>query len=151
LGGNAIAVKCDHAQDEQVGALMDRIDAENGRLDILVNNATATEAGPSGMGPSFGGLPFWQVPLRTWDQMIDVGLRSHFMTTAMAMPMLHKSKGLVVHVSSAGAVMYYHSVYYGVQKVGTDRMIRDMALEVGPGSVSFLALWPGYVNTDWLR
>lgn len=147
-GGKAFAIRCDHALDEDVQSVIDRITAEQGRLDILVNNAMASEAAGWAIGPEAGGKPFWQVPLEAWDMMTTVGLRSHFATTVMAMPLLVESKGLVVNVSSPGGEVYWSSVIYGVEKNAGDRMIRDMAYETGRGSVTFLALWPGFVETE---
>ncbi|MGE4431220.1 MAG: SDR family NAD(P)-dependent oxidoreductase [Sphingobium sp.] len=147
-GGKAIALRCDHAVDEDVRAVIDRIGREQGRLDILVNNAMASEAAGWALGPEAGGKPFWQVPLEAWDMMTTVGLRSHFATTVMAMPLLDQSRGLVVNISSPGGEAYWSSVIYGVEKNAGDRMIRDMAFETGKGGVTFLALWPGFVETE---
>jgi dehydrogenase/reductase SDR family member 1 len=148
LGGHGIALSCDHADDAQVQSVVDTIAHESGRLDILVNSAMATTDTAEANGPDYGGRPFWEAPLASWDKLIDVGLRSNFIATALAMPLLLKNRGLVVNISAAGAENYYLSVHYGVQKAGTDRMIRDMAYEARDLPVTFIALWPGFVRTE---
>jgi dehydrogenase/reductase SDR family member 1 len=148
LGGRGVALSCDHADDAQTRAVMAEIQRAEGRLDILVNNAMATVEGMPGAGPLSGGVPFWQAPLESWDIATNVGLRSHYAATVLAMPMLIESAGLVVNISAAGAEIYYLSVPYGIQKCGTDRMIRDMAFEAAELPVTFVALWPGLVMTE---
>ena len=78
LGGTGVAVACDHRDDDAVAALFDRVAAEHGRLDVLVNNAfIVTDELTSG-------LPFWEVPLSNWDDMIDVGTRSAYVASVFA-------------------------------------------------------------------
>jgi len=60
-GGQGIPVRCDHTVDEQVRALFERVEREQGRLDLLVNNAWGGYEGP---GPR--PVPFWKTPLRLW-------------------------------------------------------------------------------------
>jgi dehydrogenase/reductase SDR family protein 1 len=107
-----------------------------------------THAAMPAAGPEYGGVPFWEAPLDAWDNMLNVGLRSHFMTTVLAMPLLIANQGLVVNISAAGAESYYLSVHYGVQKAGTDKLVQDMAYETRALPVTFISLWPGFVNTE---
>jgi len=70
-GGTGIAVRCDHTDDVQVEALFERIRSDQGRLDLLVNNAwSGYELSPD---PS---LAFWEIDWRHWDLMFDGGLRA---------------------------------------------------------------------------
>src|ERR1022692_247852 len=69
-GGKGIAVQVDHAKDEQVAALFEQVKREQGRLDILVNNAFAL---PEDLTEP---KPFWEKPLSNWE-MVDVGVRSN--------------------------------------------------------------------------
>jgi dehydrogenase/reductase SDR family protein 1 len=73
LGGEGIAVPCDHRVDSDVEALFRRVHREQGRLDLLVNNAFASPE----QRVLWGGQRFWELPLALWDDLIDVGLRSH--------------------------------------------------------------------------
>lgn len=143
-GGRGIAVACDHADDAQVEALFARVDAEAGRLDILVNNAFAIPD-----GRVLGN--FWELPLAQWDTLHTVGLRSHYTSSWFAAPrMIAGGRGLIVNVSSAGAKIHAVNVAYGVGKAGVDRMTRDMARELAPHGVCVVSLWPGVVKTERL-
>ena len=76
-GGTGIAVQVDHAVDDQVAALFDRVKVEQRRLDILVNNAFTL---PEDLTDA---KPFWEKPVSNWD-MVDVGVRSNFMAARLA-------------------------------------------------------------------
>jgi dehydrogenase/reductase SDR family member 1 len=144
LGGRGVAVRCDHAVDEEVAALFARVDAEAGRLDLLVNNAFAI---PDGKLIA----PFWELPLSIWDEMHRVGLRSHYVAALeAARRMVPQRRGLIANVSSFGAKLYAINVAYGVGKAGVDRMSRDMARELEPFGVAAVSLWPGIVKTERL-
>jgi NAD(P)-dependent dehydrogenase (short-subunit alcohol dehydrogenase family) len=142
-GGTGIAVACDHGDDSQTQALFDRVRTDYGRLDILVNNAfgmTDDMAAP--------GL-FWERPLESWYKVIDVGLRSSYVASYFAIPlMIGAGRGLIVNTSSPGARAYLHVVPYGVGKVGHDKLAYDMAWELKPFNVAAISLWHGIVKTE---
>ena len=95
LGGDAIAVQCDHADDKAVRAVFDRIVADHDRLDLLVNNATAMDDYHDSIGK-----PFWELSVATWESTMNVGLRSHFVASQMAAPiMVRQGRGMIVNVS----------------------------------------------------
>jgi len=144
LGGVGIAVACDHANDDEVAALFDRVLREHGHLDVLVNNAFAIPEGRiSG--------PFWELPISQWDVLHRVGLRSHYVAAVHAAQiMVPRRRGLIVNVSSFGAKIYAVNVAYGVGKAGVDRMSRDMGRELKPHGVTAVSLWPGIVRTERL-
>lgn len=146
-GGHAVGVACDHTDDEQVRTVFERIEREAGELHVLVNNAYAA-AIASGRSQDAATMKFWELPLDAWDRPIDVGLRSHYVSTVFAMPLLLRSNGLVINISSPGGYAYFNSVPYGVGKAGVDRMTRDMALDIGDQGVSIVSLWPGLVGTE---
>jgi NAD(P)-dependent dehydrogenase (short-subunit alcohol dehydrogenase family) len=141
-GGVGVAVVCDHRDDDQVAALFDRVHTECGQLDLLVNNAFF-------LSPSFfDGTPFWERPLSEWD-MVDVGLRSHYVASVYAAPMMvARGQGLIVHTSSFGARYYGSSVAYGIGKAGVERLARDAGHELGPFGVTSISLWPGLMSTE---
>ncbi len=145
LGGQGIAVACDHGIDSDVAALFQRVHAEqSGRLDVLVNNAFAIPDGELR-------LPFWQLPIEQWDVMHRVGLRSHYVAAWHAVPsMLAAKRGLIVNVSSFGAKIQAVNVAYGVGKAGVDRMTRDMGRELEAEGIAVVSLWPGIVKTERL-
>lgn len=143
-GGKAIAVPCDHTDDENVRALFDRLGADHGRCDVLVNNVFATPGDTQKMFDT----PFWEQPIGFWDTMHSVGLRSHYVASAFAAPWLIKAKGLVAHISSFGGASYQVNVAYGVGKAGVDRLARDMARDFKPHGVTAVSLYPGVVRTE---
>ncbi len=144
LGGRGVAVACDHHDDEAVAAVFDRVRAEQGRLDVLVNNVFSAPDLAPGLGKRF-----WELPIEAWDQAIDIGVRSHYVAAVMAAPLLlDAERGLVVNISSPGAVSYAHNVPYGVGKAALDRMTADMAHELRPFGVAVVSVWPGIVRTE---
>jgi NAD(P)-dependent dehydrogenase (short-subunit alcohol dehydrogenase family) len=144
-GGRGIPVACDHRDDAQVRGLFDRVRGESTSLDILVNNAAAVY--PEALLAPGG---FWEKPLRLVD-MIDVGLRSNYVASYYAAPMMVEAKrGLIVNISFYGAVSYFHGAAYGAAKAGTDKMTRDMAVDLAPHGVCTVSFWPGFVMTDAL-
>ncbi|CEM02274.1 unnamed protein product [Vitrella brassicaformis CCMP3155] len=143
-GGECIALQCDSADDRQLEQLFKRVERENGGLDVLVNNAFTIPQPVS----DWMGKPFWQSPAKLWDVINGVGLRSHFVASALASPLLLQRKGLIVNVSSWGGVRYIFHVIYGIGKAGMDRMAADMAEELKPHNVTVVSLWPGKVRTE---
>lgn len=142
-GGTATAVACDHRDDDAVRAVFDRIAADHGRLDVLVNNAFAI---PDEMT---SGLPFWEVPISNWDDIIDVGTRSAYVASVLAAPvMIGQGDGLIANVSSSGATEYAWHVAYGVGKCALDRITADCARELAGTGVSMVSVWPGFVRTE---
>ncbi len=145
-GGRGIAVALDHRDDAAVEALFDRVLAEHGHLDLLVNNAfIVTDQLTSG-------LPFWEADLSNWDDMIDVGTRSAYVATVFAArTMVKANAGLIVNVSSSGAEEYAWQVAYGVGKCALDRITADTAYELaqhGAADVAVVSVWPGFVRTE---
>lgn len=145
-GGRAIAVACDHSDDEQVEALFRRIEDECGRLDILVNNAIALPREPP------GSRPFWEMPLDEELRLLDVGLRSHYVCAYHAARMMVRQReGLIVHTSSPGARTHLPGVHtppYGAGKAGSDKMVFDMAYELRPYDVAAVSIWMGLLVTE---
>ena len=141
-GGVGIPVVCDHADDAKVKALFDKVKAEQGHLDILVNNATAL--GPDAIAPP----PFWTKSLTISEQFV-VGLRSAFVASYYAAPLLIAAGGaLVVNVSYYGAVSYHLDPAYGATKAGLDKLTFDMAQDFKPYQVAVVSIWPGPTATE---
>ncbi|SDR78059.1 NAD(P)-dependent dehydrogenase, short-chain alcohol dehydrogenase family [Halopseudomonas litoralis] len=141
-GGCGIPVRCDHADDAQVVRLFERVEAEQGRLDLLVNNATFLHYQLVSPGP------FWEKDLGMVD-MLDVGLRSAYVASYYAVPLLLKSpRGLITFISSYGANCYMHGPAYGAQKAGCDKLAADMAVDLEGTQVAALSLWLGLQHTE---
>jgi NAD(P)-dependent dehydrogenase (short-subunit alcohol dehydrogenase family) len=144
-GGRGVAVACDHRDDGQVTRLFKQVETEQGRLDVLVNNAFII---PKELT---SGKPFWELPLSNWDDMIDVGTRSAYVASAHAARlMLPVKRGLIANISSSGAREYAWHVAYGVGKCALDRLTADSAHELRAHGVAVVSLWPGLVLTERL-
>jgi NAD(P)-dependent dehydrogenase (short-subunit alcohol dehydrogenase family) len=144
LGGTGIALAVDHHDDAQVEAAIARVLDEHGAIDVLVNNVFSA---PDLAG--WLGKPFWELPVKAWDEVIDIGCRSHYVASAFAAPsMVAAQSGLIVNVTSDGAVQYAHNVPYGVGKAAVDKMTADMAHELRPHGVAAVSVWPGLVKTE---
>ncbi|WP_422342736.1 SDR family NAD(P)-dependent oxidoreductase [Parasphingorhabdus sp.] len=145
-GGKAVPITCNHSDDAAVEAAFQQIEGELGGIDILLNNAAAVHAAEL-VAPQ----PFWEKPLKLVD-MIDVGLRSNYVASFYAAPMMVKAgKGLIASISFYGAVSYFHGPAYGAAKAGTDKMMADMAIDLAPYGVAAISYWPGFVLTDAVR
>jgi len=141
-GGKGIAVQVDHANDAQVAALFEQVKREQGRLDILVNNAFAL---PEDLTEP---QPFWEKPLSNW-QMVDVGVRSNFVAAWHAAKiMVPQKSGLIVAISGYVGVTYTYGVVFGTCKSAVDRMARDMAIELKPHNIASMSLWQGLTFTE---
>ncbi|KAJ1396684.1 hypothetical protein B484DRAFT_304517, partial [Ochromonadaceae sp. CCMP2298] len=178
LGGVAVPLQVDHRVDEQVEEVFRRIEREQGRLDILVNNAFQVPSRPDGKEDK--GLlfrPFWEQPGWFWDTFMTVGLRSHYVASCYAVPLMQKQaqagaaaatvgaaagtagagvgagagrRPLIVHVSSWGGTTYSFNVAYGVGKAGVDRMAADMHIEMAKAglAINCVSIYPGIVRTE---
>jgi NAD(P)-dependent dehydrogenase (short-subunit alcohol dehydrogenase family) len=144
-GGQGIAVQVDHGDDNQVRALFERVRDEHGRLDILVNNAAIIR------DEMMGRTKFWQEPLSVLDTL-HVGLRSSYVSTVYAAPlMLPQGRGLVAFSSSSGAAHYAFGPAYGVPKAGTDKMAADMAFDFREFGIAAVSIWMGSLLTGRVR
>lgn len=145
FGGHGIPCRVDHAQDEEVKALFTRIRREQGRLDILVNNAYQIP------DPPVLGGGFWEHPANLWDIQCGVGLRGYYVASVYGAPLMVEARsGLIVNISSRGGREYVFSTSYGVGKAGVDRMARDMAHELRASGVTALSLSPSKVKTEFI-
>lgn len=145
LGGTGIAIRCDHAVDAEVEAAFARVKTETGRLDVLVNNVYASPEQKA------AGVPFWELPIGYWDALNGVGLRSHYVASLYAAPiMVAQGRGLIVNISSNAAAEYsaMFGVAYGVAKAALDRLTADMAKELAPHNVAVISLWPGPIKGE---
>lgn len=144
-GGIGIPVVVDHADDNAVAALFERVGNDHGRMDILVNNAAKLGASTTADGG------FWEKPLES-AELLTVGLRSHFVSAWHAAPLLiANGGGLIVSTGHYGAVAYYHGPAYGAQKAGADKMAADMAKELRPHNVAAVSIWMGGLDTERAR
>ena len=141
-GGHGIAVACDHGEDSQVAAVFDQIVNEQGRLDVLFNNATYIHE------ELIAPKPFWEKSLDAVS-ILQVGLRSAYVASWHAANiMVAQNSGLIVFGSSFGANCYMHGPAYGAQKAGIDKMAFDMQHDFRDTGVRALSLWMGPLRTE---
>ncbi|MGW5110436.1 SDR family NAD(P)-dependent oxidoreductase [Nocardia sp. NPDC004123] len=146
LGGIGVPVVCDHRDDAAVEKLFAQVRDEQGRLDVLVNNVYNSPASARWIGRKF-----WEVPPKAWDEGFDIGVRSHYVASVFAAPLLIESQGLIVSVSSPGAIRQMHNAVYGVGKAAVDRLTADMAHDLDGTGATAVSIWPGIVNTELLQ
>ncbi|XP_059200636.1 dehydrogenase/reductase SDR family member 1-like [Centropristis striata] len=145
-GGNCVPVICDSTKDGDIEELFEQIKREqNGRLDILVNNAYA---GVQAIFENIG-TKFWELDPTIWDSINNTGLRGHYFFSVHASRMMvAQGRGLIVTISSIGGLMYLFNVPYGVGKAACDRLAADMAVDLKNRGVASVSLWPGAVQTE---
>ncbi len=144
-GGKGIAVPVDHSDDQQTKALFEQVAREQGRLDILVNNAAVIR------DEMMGRTRFWEEPVNVID-ILDVGLRSGYVASVYAAPlMLPQRHGLVVFTSAPGAAHYVFGPSYGVHKAGVDKMAADMAVDFKEFGIASVSIWMGILLTERLK
>lgn len=144
-GGKGIPVRVDHGDDGQIRTLFETVGRDHGHLDILVNNACALHDQLTAPGN------FWEKPLEIVD-MLDVGLRSGYVASYYAAPlMIGRRRGLIVFTSASGAVHYVYGPAYGAHKAGMDKFAADMAVDFKPYNVAVMSIWMGALLTDRLK
>jgi NAD(P)-dependent dehydrogenase (short-subunit alcohol dehydrogenase family) len=148
-GGRGIAVRVDHLASDQVRALVRRIEDEQGRLDVLVNDVWGGER-----------LIEWNVPV--WEYSLDGGLRmlrlaidTHIITSHFALPLLIQNEGgLVVEMTDGtaeyNAENYRVSLFYDLAKASVIRMAWAQAKELVPHGCTAVALTPGWLRSEMM-
>jgi len=146
-GGRGIAIQTDHLIFEQVQALIGRIEQEQGRLDILVNDIWGAE-----------NLVEWSAPV--WEHSLEKGLRmlrlaidSHLITSHFALPLLIKNKnGLIIEMTDGTTEYnlrnYRAPMFYDQAKTSITRMAWALAQEVQPYQCTAIALTPGWMRSE---
>lgn len=146
-GGVGIAVQTDFFDDGQIEALYAQIEAEQGRLDIHVNNAFKIP------NPPVWGGKFWEHPIQVWDDQVGIGLRAAYIASVHAVKLMmngEDSLKFMTNISSSGSETYALSASYGIAKSGTDRLTRDFAVEGKEDGLVVVGLWPSMVMTEFI-
>jgi NAD(P)-dependent dehydrogenase (short-subunit alcohol dehydrogenase family) len=148
MGGRGIAVLCDHTSEQDVAALFRRVQQEQGRLDLLVNNAW-------GGHETFDGVfqaPFWERPMVHWESMFDHGVRNHLLASRLAAPLLvAQGRGLIVTTTFWDRDRYMTgNLFYDLAKASMTRLAFGMAQELRPHGVGSVAVSPGWMRTEFV-
>jgi NAD(P)-dependent dehydrogenase (short-subunit alcohol dehydrogenase family) len=148
-GGTGIGVQVDHLVPEQVAALVRRIDEEQGRLDVLVNDV-------------WGGEHLFEWAAKLWEHDLDKGFRllrlavdSHIITSHFALPLLIRHRGgLVVEVTDGtaeyNATHYRISVFYDLAKTSVIRLAFAQSVELEPFGATAVVLTPGWLRSEMM-
>ncbi|MEU6926152.1 SDR family oxidoreductase [Streptomyces sp. NPDC046631] len=148
-GGTGIAVPTDHLDEERVRALVERIDREQGRLDILVNDLWGGEHLLTG---SVFGKKSWETPLADGLRILELGVRSHVITAALTLPLLVRSDApLHVEVTDGTAVSnrrYRENLYYDLAKNAPIRIAFGLGQELAEYGGTAVAVTPGFLRSE---
>ena len=143
LGGLGIAVQVDHTVEEQVSALCARVRAEQGRLDVLVNDVWG------GDELTEFGTPFWELSLDKGRRMLEQAVVSHVVTSRHAAPlMIERRQGLIVEITDGDSYGYRGNLFYDLVKSSVIRLAMAMAWELRRRNVTALALTPGFLRSE---
>jgi NAD(P)-dependent dehydrogenase (short-subunit alcohol dehydrogenase family) len=147
-GGEGIAVAVDHLEPDAVAALVARIDAEQGRLDLLVNDVWGGEN-------LFQNAPVWEHDLASGLRMLRLAIDTHLITSHHALPLLLREPGgLLVEVTDGtaeyNATRYRDPVFYDLCKTGVNRMAWGLAQELEPRGAPAVALTPGWLRSEMM-
>lgn len=147
-GGIGIWQQVDHSQPKQVQALFEKAAAEQGRLDILVNNITGDHHLTYGMLSGTDRMPFWEYPIEKGIACQVSGVHTHLITSYFAAPLMVKNRsGLIVEVTDGNYLLYNNvGVYYSMAKTGAVMLAYHMSEELKEHNVAAVSLTPG-----WLR
>ncbi len=139
-GIDTLSIPADVADDAQLQALVERIDAAWGGLDILVCNA----------GVNFHNGPSPSVTDDIFDRMMRINLRSVFKLCNLVIPaMAARQEGAVVLMSSLSSLRGNRSLgVYSLTKGAIAAMARNLAVEWGPDNIRVNAISPGLIDTD---
>jgi NAD(P)-dependent dehydrogenase (short-subunit alcohol dehydrogenase family) len=146
-GGTGIAVRVDHLEPEQVADLVHRIDAEQGRLDVLVNDVWG--------GDRFieWSTPVWEHDLANGLRMLHRAVDTHLITSHAALPLLIRHPGgLVIEMTDGtadyNAGHYRVNAFYDLAKTAVTRLAFAQSQDLAPHGATAVALTPGWMRSE---
>jgi NAD(P)-dependent dehydrogenase (short-subunit alcohol dehydrogenase family) len=148
-GGTGIAVPTDHLDPAQVRALVERIDAEQGRLDLLVNDVWGGEK------LFEWDTPVWEHDLANGLRLVDLALKTHLITSHFALPLLIRNPGgLVVEMTDGtaeyNAATYRVNAFYDLAKNAVIRLAFAQSKDLAPHGGTAVALTPGWLRSEMM-
>ena len=148
-GGNGIAVKVDHLVADEVGKLVDRIRAEHGHLEVLVNDIWGGE------NLKEWHKPVWEHDLQNGLRMLCLGVHTHLITAHHALPLLiERAGGLLVEgtdgTAEYNADHYRINPFYDLAKVAVTRMAWAHAKDLAPHGATSVSITPGWLRSEMM-
>jgi NAD(P)-dependent dehydrogenase (short-subunit alcohol dehydrogenase family) len=147
-GGDGIALRVDHLEIEAVRGLIDRVRHDHRRLDVLINDI-------------FGGdryaqwdKPLWEHDLNGGLRMLRMGVETHIVTSAIALPlMLETGPGLLVEMTDGTSAVNADvragvGFYYDFVKASVDRLVKNFAAELADHPVTTVGVTPGWLRSE---
>jgi len=143
LGASTLVVRCDVSDEASVRAMLQSVEKEFQRLDVLVNNAGTTA--------SWKPRDLESLSLDEWDRVFAVNVRGLFQVTRAAVPLLRKSEGCVVNTASiVGLRPGPQPLPYAASKAAVINLTRTLAWNLGP-EIRVNAVAPGWMEGDWMK
>ena len=143
FGGLGIPVQVDHTHEDQVQWLFERVRAEQGRLDVLVNDIWG------GDELTEWGKPFWDLSVSKVLRMQQLAVHTHIITSRYAAPlMIERGQGLIVEITDGDHTGYRGNLFYDLAKVSVIRLAYAMSEELRPHGITALALTPGFLSSE---
>lgn len=144
-GGHGLYAQVDHTIPEQVAALFERVQAEYGRLDILVNDIWG------GDPLTQWERPFWELSLAQGLHMQRQAVFTHIITSRYAAPlMVAQNSGLIIEITDGDKAYYRGNLFYDLAKMAAIRLAHDMAQDFKKHNkpITALALTPGFLRSE---
>ena len=142
-GGNAIALECDVRSNQQVNLIVEKVRTDFGKLDVLHNNVGIVQVG----GPE-------DITEEEWDNLLNVNLKSIFLTSKHAIPlMLEQKNSAIVNMSSIAASHYfgYPCMSYAASKGAINQATQNIAIQYANKGLRANCIMPGLMDTPQIR
>ncbi|MFH8465835.1 SDR family oxidoreductase [Streptomyces sp. NPDC017991] len=150
VGGRGIAVPTDHLEPEQVRVLVERIDREQGRLDILVNDIWGGDVHLDFTADKQPDM--WDMDLGKGLRIMRLGIESHLVTSHIAAPLLIRHPGgLLVEVTDGTEEYnrrYRKPLFYDLAKTAPIRMAYDLGEELKEYGCTAVCVTPGWLRSE---
>ena len=142
-GGRGIAVRADHTVESEVEQLFDRVRADEGRLDVLVNDIWGGDA------LTEWGAPFWELSVAQGRTLLERAVHTHIVTSRHGAPlMVERNAGLIVEVTDGETMGYRGNLIYDLAKNAVIRLAYAMASDLHAHRVTALAVTPGFLRSE---
>lgn len=142
-GGTGVAIRVDHTREDEVAALVARIEADHGRLDVLVNDVWGGDELVS------WGQKFWDLDMGAVSTLMERCIFSHVLTARYATPLMLKGeRGLIVEVTDGTLGGYRGQLIYDLVKSSVNRLAYAMAWDLVRTKITALAVSPGFLRSE---